>query len=355
MKAAARPRWRAAAASTSPQKRITAPSLTPQEGPVGVRHNVVGPQGNFTTKVRHVTSDWSDEILISAANLEAYRLVYEAETWLRRIALTSLLLAEGPAWAGKIDSSLRGRLEAHSRINSSHWILGIDAEEELLWSATLGQLADILRYEIISARLSALTSTTGDVLAARIRSIADVRNALAHNRAISDDTLAVLNGDLVIIRAAARRFKARTLYAKSEIFLRSAPADLVSLAQAFSSVAERFPRQQLFLAANDDFVFCVRLPIEPFNRWPRADRLREILGQTAHIILCVLVNKTGDEFQFVFTRSLADTERLRALDRFAAAVAAYDLWTAVPPEQQHPADASWARLLYYETPRANGP
>jgi hypothetical protein len=37
-----------------------------------------------------VKSDWSDEILISAANMQTYRVIYEAETWLRRITLTSL-------------------------------------------------------------------------------------------------------------------------------------------------------------------------------------------------------------------------------------------------------------------------
>ena len=206
-------------------------------------------------------SEWSDEILVSVANVTAYRLIYEAENWLRRIALASLLLTEGPAWATKIDSSLRGRLEAQSRLNSSRWILGIDAEEELLWSATLGQLADVLTTKAIDERVNRLSGTSGSVLASRIRSIADVRNALAHNRAISTDTLAVLNGDLVVVRAAARRFKANTLYAKSDIVSDSAPADLASLARAFNSTTDALHGQQLFMSANDDFVFFVRLPV----------------------------------------------------------------------------------------------
>jgi len=41
------------------------------------------------TRPGYVKSDWSDEILISAANMQAYRVIYEAETWLRRITLTS--------------------------------------------------------------------------------------------------------------------------------------------------------------------------------------------------------------------------------------------------------------------------
>jgi hypothetical protein len=106
-------------------------------------------------------------------------------------------------------------------------VLGIDAEEELLWSATLGQLAEVLTAQDVANQVLNLTGTTGPVLASRVKSIADVRNALAHNRAISDDTLAVLKGDLVVVRSAVRRFKSQTLYAESEIVMSSAPADLV--------------------------------------------------------------------------------------------------------------------------------
>jgi hypothetical protein len=192
-----------------------------------------------------------------------------------------------------------------------------------------------------------LTDTTGPVLASRVKSIADVRNALAHNRAISDDTLAVLNGDLVVIRAAARRFKSRTLYAESEIVMGSAPSDLVSFALSFEATARDLPGQQLFMSANDDFVTLVRLPVEPFDRWP-IGRIRELIGLTAHLLLCVLVNKQGNELQFVFPRSLPEAEKLKLLNRFAAVVSSSGAWTEQPPEAQHPADASWPRVWYYE-------
>ncbi|MEJ7706168.1 MAG: hypothetical protein WKF82_02150 [Nocardioidaceae bacterium] len=295
-----------------------------------------------------MNSEWSDEILISAANLQAYSLVYEAETWLRRVALTSLLLAEGPAWATKIDSSLRGRLQAQSRINGTRWVLGIDAEEELLWSATLGQLAEVLTAKDIANQVLSLTGTTGVVLASRVKSIAEVRNALAHNRAISDDTLAVLNGDLVVVRAAARRFKSQTLYAESEILLGSAPADLLSFAASFEATAQGLRGQQLFMSANDDFVMLVRLPVEPFGQWPNIGRIRDLVGLTAHLLLCVLVNKQGDELQFVFPRALPEAEMLKLLDRFSVVASSSAAWTDRPPEAQHPADASWPRAWYYE-------
>jgi len=295
-----------------------------------------------------VDSEWSDEILISGANLQAYSLVYEAETWLRRVALASLLLAGGPAWATKIDSSLRGRLQAQSRMNATRWVLGIDAEEELLWSATLGQLAKVLTSQDIASQIARLTGTTGSVLASRLESIADVRNALAHNRAISDDTLAVLKGDLVVVRSAVGRFKSQTLYAQSDILSGPVPADLASFATRFEVTTDSLSGQQLFVSANEDFVFLVRLPVEPFDRWPRMGRVRELIGMSAHLLLCVLINKRGDELVFVLPRSLPEVEKFEVLDRFIDVVSSAETWTDRPPDAQHPADASWPRAWYYE-------
>ena len=293
-------------------------------------------------------SEWSEEILIPGANLHAYAMVYEAETWLRRVALTGLLLAEGPAWATKIDASLRGRLQAQSKTNATRWVLGIDAEEELLWSATLGQLAQVLATPAIANQVTHLTGTTGQTLSNRLRSIGEVRNALAHNRAISDDTVAVLTGDLVTIRSAVRRFKSKTLYARSDIITATAPPDLESLASEFEVAARRLPAQQLFLSANDDFAMLVRLPVEPFDRWPRVGRVRELLGMSAHLLLCILINKQGDELQLVFPRALPDTEKFTLLERFVDVVSSPEAWTDRAPDAQHPANASWPRAWYYE-------
>lgn len=199
-------------------------------------------------------SQWSSEVLVSAANLEAYRLVYEAETWLRRIVLASLLLSEGPAWASKLDPSLRGRLEAQSRRSSAQWVLGIDSEEELLWSATLGQLSQLLRSAEVSEKVPTLTKTTGEILAQRVDGVTAVRNALAHNRAISDDTLEVLRGDLVVVRSAVRQFKNRTLYFEADIIGASAPADLTCLATAFEATTLDLHGQQVFVSYDADFV-----------------------------------------------------------------------------------------------------
>jgi len=293
-------------------------------------------------------SEWSGEILIPAANITGYELVYEAETWLRRICLAAFLLAEGPAWAATLGESLRTRIEERSRENSAHWYLGMDDEEELLWSTTHGELADLLRSKAIATRVEGLCGVDGGFLSERLTSVAKVRNALAHNRAISDDTLTILRGDLTVLRAAAARFKLKTLYAEATSFHFDFADDLAEFGVAFQDASRSFPRQTLFAQANDDFVFLVRLPSSPFDRWPRASSLRQSLKLAGHLLLCVLANKAGDELQLVFPRSLPDADKLEVLRHFMAKEMLETGWTDLPLEEQHPADVCWPRLWFYE-------
>lgn len=79
------------------------------------------------TTVQTVISEWSDEVLFPSANAVGYRLIFEAETWLRRICWAALLLSAGPAWATTLDDHLRKNLERQSQSNSARWYLGVDA------------------------------------------------------------------------------------------------------------------------------------------------------------------------------------------------------------------------------------
>jgi len=247
-------------------------------------------------------NEWSGEVLFPGANARGYRLVFEAETWLRRICHAALLLAEGPAWAAKLKPDMRNRLAAESKRNAERWYLGVDAEEELLWSTTHGQLVEVLRLPAIQVALRELCRMDGEILASRLLSVSKVRNALAHNRAISDETLTILMGDLTVIRAGVDHFKSKTLYATSEIVsLSSTPVDLTDFMDEFYVLEEGFPRQQLFVSADPNCVSLVRLPVEPFGLWPSARQLRDALSIASHLVLCVLANKQGDELQVSYS------------------------------------------------------
>lgn len=303
-------------------------------------------------------SEWSEEVLFPAANAVGYRLVYEAETWLRRMCWTALLLSDGPAWASTLDERLRQRLESQSRSNSSRWYLGVDAEEELLWSTTTGQLAGLLRRNSIQQHLHRLCGFYGELLAQRLESVALIRNTLAHNRAVSDESITILEGDLSVVRAAVKRFKITTLYGGDDLGLPDdySPADdipeddLFEFLFVFEDLHKTVPDQQVLVGGNEDFLSLARLPADP-GGWPDGDKLRAHLGSVAHLIVCVLANKSGAEFEILMPRALPLDNKLEVLRRFMTHAVLLDSWTDIPPEKQHPTSSCWPRLWFYENRR----
>jgi hypothetical protein len=305
---------------------------------------------NFELVTRN---EWSGEVLIPQTNLIGYQRIYEAETWLRRICLASFLLAEGPAWAITVEPSLRSRIQEETARNSSRWYLGADSEEELLWSTTQGQLGQLLRQENIGPHVLHLCGIPGELLAEHLKSLAQIRNTLAHNRAISEDTLTILEGSLTIVTAAVKRFKGHTLYASSNnpSDFEDEDHDLREMYSEFEQGERRFPDQQLFFTANDDFVFLVRLPVQQFGRWPNSARMSISLGISSHLLLCVLANKECDELQFVMPRRLPSEEKIKVLHCFMTNEILRDAWTETSPDEQNPARACWPKLWFYENRR----
>jgi hypothetical protein len=301
-----------------------------------------------------MNSEWSEEVLFPSANAVAYRLIFEAETWLRRICWAALLLSEGPAWAASLDNRMRRSLEQQSKSNSSRWYLGVDAEEELLWSTTQGQLANLLRMESIQNKLRHICGLNGELLSQRLQSMSQVRNVLAHNRAISEDSLTVLRGDLIVIRAAAKRFKSRTLYAQTDIVSLDdddLPDDLYEVLAAFAELEETVWKrdgQQVFVAANRDFIQLIRLPVQVDDAWVDGRKLRTALGIVSHLILCVLANKDMPEIAIVLPRNLPPEDQVEVVKRFMTPAFLQGVWTDTPPESQSPASSGWARLWFYE-------
>jgi hypothetical protein len=266
-----------------------------------------------------------------------------------------VLLSEGPEWAATLDESLRKRLEGQLNSNMSRWYLGVDAEEDLLWSTTHGQLAALLRRDSIQHHLLQLCGFYGELLAQRLESVALIRNTLAHSRAISDDSISILQGDLYVIRTAVDRFKTKTLYALADIVSMDddVPDDLFDFLFVFEDLQQTIQGQQLFVDANDDFVSLVRLPVPPWELpWPDGNKLRIHLGPVAHLIVCLLVNKTGHEIQIVMPRALRLDNKLNVLKRFMTTAVLEDCWTDTPLEKQHPTSSCWPRLWFYENQRA---
>ncbi|WP_133148012.1 hypothetical protein [Mycobacterium lehmannii] len=294
-------------------------------------------------------SEWSEEVLFPSANAIGYRLIFEAETWLRRICWTALMLSQGPSWAGSLDESFRKRLESQSANNRSRWYLGVDAEEELLWSTTHGQLASLLRRDVIQEQIHHLCGFYGELLASRLESVAMIRNTLAHSRAISDDSITILNADLSVIRAAVSRFKWSAVYTEGDLVSLDddVPEDLFDFLFAFNERQNTLHGQQLFVEANADFVSLIRLPAPPWG-YPDCAKFRRQLGEVAHLLVAVLANKEGSEFQLLMPRNLSTEDKIEVLYRFMNPDLLLHSWTELPFEKQPTPACWWPRLWFYE-------
>jgi hypothetical protein len=157
----------------------------------------------------------------------------------------------------------------------------------------------------------------------------------------------------MVIRAAASRFKLNTIYtARGFDVLR--PEDVDGDDQHFLNRFEdgqqaMFSRhgQQLVVVATQDFLYLIRLPVEP-GGWLDARKLSNCLGLASRLILCVLANKMAPEMQIVVPRRLPVDDKLEVLNRFMTTALLIDAWTDVPTEQQDSAHSCWPRLWFYE-------
>ena len=85
-------------------------------------------------------------------------------------------------------SDFGSAFEAQSRSNSSRWYLGADAEEELLGPPLQGSSPVSCDGTRFSSTSTVSVGFYGELLAQRLESVAVIRNTLAHNRAISDES-----------------------------------------------------------------------------------------------------------------------------------------------------------------------
>ena len=200
----------------------------------------------------------------------------------------------------------------------------------------------------IQVALGDLTGISGEVLAERLSGISQIRNALAHNRAISPDAIKVLEGHLVVVNAAIGRFTNATLYAPIEIQLDPALGYLAPLVNAIELESRHHPRQQFFVGTTPHFIQLTRLPVEPFERWPKISKVKTELEPFAPWIVSCFVNIAGDEFSLVVPRSTDLEDLLMIVHRFSLIARLPACWTSVPPESQDPAHSCWPRVWFYQ-------
>jgi hypothetical protein len=287
--------------------------------------------------------EFDGELLVPRVNLIAYRQIYALEGWLRRICLTVWMGNFGESWVDEMDPGLRKALETRAERNRRRLYLGAESHSDLLWETTHAELLKLVTAEKVADRVRDLTGAGPAFLQVKLDEIRDIRNLLAHNRALSRKTHVILAGLLASLEDVVDTFKQRVLYGSSDI-LREGDG---GLGDHFEHLMQGndWSKFQAFVAMRSDFVEYVSLPVERGGSWPDAKRLIDAFQKHLNGILSFCLNKSGDELIILTPRAM-DDEFHRSLA--ATFVKNPNVWTGASFEEQSPQFVCSPKIWFYE-------
>lgn len=277
--------------------------------------------------------EFDGELLVPRINLTAYRQIYALEGWLRRICLAVWMGSYGQSWSQQLDQGLRKTLESRVQRSRQRLYLGAESAGDLIWQTTQAELTRMLVAEPVAAMTRSLTGADPEFLKVKLEELREIRNLLAHNRALSQRTHTILAGLLASLESAVDTFKVNLLYREPD------PGSLDGL---ISSKRKPF---QGFIAQRGDFLEFVCLPVERPGRWPDARLLLKAFRQHLDGVVAFCLNKTGDEFNIVSPIALEDEAREALYETF---VASQSVWTEILFENQQPQFVCNPKIWFYE-------
>ncbi|MFD8795702.1 hypothetical protein [Streptomyces vinaceus] len=287
--------------------------------------------------------EFSGELLIPTINMSAYRQIYEVEAWFRRICLTAWMGTFGNSWTQHIDSSLRKNLESRAKRNRQRLYFGAESQDDLIWTATQGELLRLLTAESVSDSVLSLTGADSEFLRGKLDEIREIRNILAHNRALTRRAHTILAGLLASLEEAVETFRANILYGPMEIlddgdeWLGSHLAGLLR--------GNDWSKFQAFVAGHGDFIGYTSLPVQRVGSWPDADLLLHAFQDHLDHIVAFCLNKTGDEFTVLAPRNLPQSVQFALCEKFSANP---HVWTGVHFSAQSPKFVCSPKIWFYE-------
>lgn len=277
--------------------------------------------------------EFDGELLVPRINLTAYRQIYALEGWVRRICLTVWMGRYGESWSQQLDPGLRRTLESRVQRSRQRLYLGAESASDLIWQATQAELTRMLVAEPVAALIRSLTGTDSEFLKVKLEEIREIRNLLAHNRALSQRTHIILAGLLASLEEAVDTFKANLLYREPD----SGTFD--------GLISSKRPPFQGFVAQRGDFIEFVCLPVERPDKWPDARLLLRTFREHLDGIVAFCLNKTGDEFNILSPLALAEESREAIYEKF---VENRNVWTVTPFENQQPRFVCSPKIWFYE-------
>lgn len=263
---------------------------------------------------------FSEEMLIPLINIDVYLRVYELENWLRRICLTSYTTKYGEEWTSQIPRKVHKRLEHQVVSNSKLSYLGSEDDKNFIWSATLGQLKQMMDNKNIANHLEKLTNIEHNRFINKIDELREVRNLLAHNRALSESSNIIVNGIIESLKVSVMNFKTKILYNDMEI-----------LDFKYTDYVAKY--------------FVEKMEGNDWSKFPSGAKLIEIYKDDWEDILAFLINKQGDEYTILISKKVKKEKIEKIIDKF---ITNPNVWTEKSFINQNPKYICNPKFWMYE-------
>ncbi|WP_306366324.1 hypothetical protein [Nocardiopsis sp. CC223A] len=297
--------------------------------------------------------EFSDEILTPEINFIAYRKIYVLETWVRRLCLAAWMAEFGNEWVDQIDSNLRSKLETRAKRNAKRVYLGAESSSDIIWETTHHELISLISDRTVEKTVRELTGHESAFLGGKLDEVREIRNLLAHNRAISERTYTILIGLLASLEEAIDCFRFDLLYKNGEILGFSHPEDnqTIPLESELASIVENAWQQhgggrfQAFVERGAKHYKYVCLPVDRNGSFPNTRSLIENFSEYIDFITAFCLNKSGDEFFIVTPKCITGTTQMEICRKFSSNFSA---WGNVMFENQHPRYACSPKIWFYE-------
>jgi hypothetical protein len=209
---------------------------------------------------------------------------------------------------------------------------------------THGELIRLLSHEGVKDSVSKLTGANSSFLEDKFSEIRNIRNLIAHNRALSSRTSVILLGLIASLEESIDCFKQKALYAAGEIL--SDDEGPFGDRLAGHLVRNDWSKFQAFVSIDGPFIKYVSLPVDRAgNSWPDARLLLKRFKEHLDGVVAFCRNKQGDEFCVMTPLQLEEDLQLAILDAF---VQNPYVWTDVPFAEQSPRHVCSPKIWFYE-------
>ena len=279
-------------------------------------------------------------------NIVIYREVYIIEQWLRRIEYAAMIAKHGKSWLDIIPPKLCNELKSRLANLRDRVYLDCENSDNIIWLSTLGELQQLFAIESIWPVVEVLTGYKRNFISSRIDELREIRNVIGHNRAVTHRTLTIWRGISTSLRHGIETFKSKLLYSEDDMLHLGVSEDTVAKIFHLKIRNNDWSKFQPVFSESEYFYSLTHLPVKPFDRYVRVSSILDTYRSLGHLILAILINKTGDEFTITWPKTASVDDHRSIIDKFLES--ARRVWTTTDYMSQSPKFICDSMIWFYE-------